>query len=267
MNEIMTVFENEQFGQVRTVERNGEPWFVAADVCRALEIGNPSDALRRLDEDEKALVSIEGLSRGNDKGNIVNEPGLYSLVLGSRKPEAKVFKRWITHEVIPSIRKHGMYATSDTVERLLNDPDTAIKLLQEIKTERAARLALEAKAQEDAPKVLFAESVASSQSDLLVGEVAKILRQNGVQIGQNRLFELLRRDGFLISRKGTDWNMPTQKSVEMGLMRIKETCVTHADGHVSVSKTPKITGKGSVYFVNRYSGTGYGVDEKGRQTV
>lgn len=260
MNEMMTVFENEQFGQVRTVERNGEPWFVAADVCKILNHTNVSVALQMLDEDERGKQSLGQVS-GNGviqtrEMNVVNEAGLYQLIIRSNKPEAKAFKRWITHEVIPSIRKHGMYATPDTVERLLNDPDTAIKLLQEIKAERAARLALEAKAEEDAPKVLFAESVASSQSDLLVGEVAKILRQNGVEIGQNRLFELLRRDGFLISRRGTDWNMPTQKSVEMGLMRIKETCVTHSDGHISVSKTPKITGKGSIYFVNRYSGTG-----------
>ena len=138
MNELK-VFTNEEFGQVRTVVKNNEPWFVAADVCKALEIGNPTMALSRLDDDEKALISIEGISRGNDSANIVNEPGLYSLVLGSRKPEAKEFKRWITHEVIPSIRKHGMYATDE----LLADPDFAIRVFEELKAEREAKKALE----------------------------------------------------------------------------------------------------------------------------
>lgn len=140
----LTTFKNETFGEVRTVMRDGEPWFVAADVCRALEIGNPSDAMRRLDEDEKALVSIEGMSRGNDLTNIVNEPGLYALVLGSRKPEAKAFKRWITHEVVPTIRRHGAYATDEFIERSVQDPDYALAILTALKEERNKTKALEA---------------------------------------------------------------------------------------------------------------------------
>lgn len=247
----MQVFQSRQFGEIRTVNRDGAPWFVAADVCRALEHSNSRMALERLDEDEKGVSSIY-TPGGKQEMAIVNEPGLYALVLGSRKPEAKAFKRWITHEVLPAIRKHGAYATDDTIDRIIGNPDFGIKLLGELKQEREARRALEAKAEQDAPKVLFAQSVESSKSEILVGELAKILKQSGVSIGPNRLFELLRRDGYLISRKGADWNMPTQKSMELGVMRIKETCITHADGHTTIQKTPKITGKGQIYFVNRY---------------
>lgn len=249
MNDL-TVFENAQFGQVRTVAREGEPWFVAADVCRALEI-EPT-ATRRLDEDEKNTLRLTQGTSGNPNLTIVSEAGLYSLVLGSRKQEARAFKRWITHEVIPSIRRNGAYATEDTIDRILGDPDFGIRLLGELKQEREARRALEAQRDRDAPKVLFANAVECSDSTILVGEMAKILKQNGMPIGQNRFFEMLRRDGFLIARKGTDYNMPTQRSMEQGLMRIKETSITHADGHVTVSKTPKITGKGQAYFANRY---------------
>lgn len=252
MNEIQ-VFESAQFGQVRTVQKDGEPWFVAADVCRALEVKNGRDAVARLDDDEKNTVGLTDGNRGNPNITIINEPGLYSLVLGSRKPEAKAFKRWITHEVIPSIRRHGAYATDSTIDRIIDDPDFGIRLLGQLKQEREARRALEAQREQDAPKVLFAKSVECSGSEILVGEMAKILKQNGVAVGQNRFFEMLRKDGYLISRKGMDYNMPTQRSMELGIMRIKETSITHSDGHVTVSKTPKITGKGQIYFVNRYT--------------
>lgn len=258
MNEL-TVFENKDFGPVRTVVRQGEPWFVAADVCRALEISNSRDALSRLDADEKGVALTDTLG-GKQEMSTVNEPGLYSLVLGSRKPEAKAFKRWITHEVIPEIRRHGAYLTDEATDAFFSNPDTFAKLAVKWRDERHARLAAEAEARAkqekidaDAPKVLFADSVAASKSEILVGELAKILNQNGVDIGQNRLFEKLRQDGYLINRKGADWNMPTQRSMDLGVMRIKETSITHADGHVTVNKTPKITGKGQLYFINRYA--------------
>ena len=253
MNELQ-VFKSDQFGQIRTASKNGEPLFVAADVCKALEIGNPTMALSRLDEDEKALISIEGLSRGNDKGNCVTESGLYSLVLGSRKPEAKAFKRWITHEVIPSIREHGAYMTTSKLEEVMNDPDAWITMLTALKDEREARKALEVKTAADAPKVLFADAVTTSHTSILVGELAKIVKQNGVDMGQNRLFEWLRSNGYLIRRQGTDYNMPTQRSMELGLFEIKETAITHSDGHVTVSKTTKVTGKGQCYFIARLLG-------------
>ncbi len=255
MNE-MKVFENSDFGQIRTAIQGNEPWFVAADVCRPLEHSNVSMALDRLDDDEKAKLNL-GLPGGDT--NCVNEAGLYALVLGSRKPEAKAFKRWITHEVIPEIRRHGAYLTDEATEAFFSNPDTFARLAVKWRDERHARLAAEEQAREkqkkieaDAPKVLFADSVAASRSEILVGELAKLLRQNGVPIGQNRLFQRMREDGFLINRRGTDYNTPTQKSMEMGLMCIKETAITHADGHVTVNRTPKITGKGQVYFINRY---------------
>lgn len=255
MNE-MKVFENSDFGQIRTAIQGNEPWFVAADVCRPLEHSNVSMALDRLDDDEKAKLNL-GLPGGDT--NCVNEAGLYALVLGSRKPEAKAFKRWITHEVIPEIRRHGAYLTDEATEAFFSNPDTFARLAVKWRDERHARLAAEEQAREkqkkieaDAPKVLFADSVAASRSEILVGELAKLLRQNGVPIGQNRLFQRMREDGFLINRRGTDYNTPTQKSMEMGLMCIKETAITHANGHVTVNRTPKITGKGQVYFINRY---------------
>ena len=250
MNE-MQIYENSQFGSIRVIDQGGEPWFVAADVCRALEIQNHRDVFSRLDDDEKGVAFIDTLG-GQQKMSTVNEPGLYSLVLGSRKPEAKAFKRWITHEVVPAIRKHGAYMTPATVEVILSDPDTMIRLLQELKTERQQREALEERAEADRPKVLFADAVAVSGSTVLVGELAKILKQNGVEIGQNRLFSWLRRNGYLICRRGTDHNMPTQYSMELGLFEIKETAVTHSDGHVTISKTPKVTGRGQQYFITKF---------------
>ena len=241
-------FKHLVFGDLRIVMREGDPWFVAADVCRALEHSNVTIALERLDDDEKAKFNL-GLSGGDT--NVVNEPGLYSLVLGSRKPEAKAFKRWITHEVIPSIRKHGFYGTDSAVERMLGDPDAAIMMLKAYKAEREERRKLEAQAEIDAPKVLFADSVAASEHSILVGELAKLLKQNGLPVGQNRLFEWLRRDGFLMKR-GESRNMPTQYALENGWMEIKERTINNPDGSIRLTRTPKVTGKGQQYFINRY---------------
>lgn len=258
MNDLQ-VFRNERFGAVRTVIREGQPWFVAADVCRVLEL-DPT-ATRRLDEDEKDTLRLTQGTSGNPNVTIVNEPGLYVLVLGSRKPEAREFRRWITHEVIPAIRQHGAYLTDEATDALFADPDTFAALAVKWRDERKARLEAEAQArqhlekiQQDAPKVLFASSVEASGTGILIGALAKILRQNGVEVGQNRLFERMRKDGYLISRPGSDWNMPSQRSMEAGFMRIKESTVTHADGHISVNKTPIVTGKGQVFFINKYRG-------------
>lgn len=256
MNE-MQIFRNDKFGQVRTVVRDGEPWFVAADVCKALEHTNATVALERLDEDEKAKFSL-GL-RGGDTG-CVSEAGLYSLVLGSRKPEARAFKRWITHEVIPAIRRHGGYLTQEKVEEALLNPDVLIRLATDLKAEREARIEAEAqrarlseKIEADAPKVLFADSVTASRQSILVGELAKLLRQNGADFGQNRLFERLRNEGYL-HRTGVQKNMPTQKAMDLGLFEVQERTINNPDGSVRLTRTPKITGKGQVYFINRYVG-------------
>ena len=252
MNELQ-IFENKDFGKVRTVTLDGAPCFVAADVCRALDIGNPTDALRRLDDDEKALVSIEGISNGNNKVNIVNESGLYSLVLGSRKPEAKQFKRWITHEVIPTIRKTGGYVNNDDlfVNTYLPNADDTTKALfrSTLETIRAQN----AKLEEYKPKAIFADAVSASKSSILVGELAKILQQNGVAIGQNRLFAWLRNNGYLCCY-GERYNMPTQRSMEMSLFEIKETTINNPDGSIRVSRTVKVTGKGQQYFINKFLG-------------
>lgn len=253
MNEL-TIFNNPDFGELRAVTIDGEPWFVGKDVALVLGYKNTRQALAtNVDDEDRGVHSLDTPS-GKQEMTVINESGLYSLVLSSKLPTAKKFKRWVTSEVLPSIRKHGVYATAETVENMLADPDTAIRLLSEIKAEREKRAELEAEREANRPKVLFADSVAASKTSILVGELAKLLKQNGVDIGQNRLFTWLREKGFLIRRKGTDFNMPTQKAMEMGLFEIKETSITHADGHTSVNKTPKVTGKGQQYFVNAFLG-------------
>ena len=247
MNNLQ-IFENAEFGKVRVSIQNEEPWFVAKDICEVLQIKNTTDALKRLDNDEVARLNLGGLS---GETNIVNEYGLYSLVLGSRKPEAKSFKRWITHEVIPSIRKHGAYMTEETIKQALTTPDFIIELATKLKQEQEekARALAIIKAQE--PQVIFANALITSEDSCLVGQLAKILRQNGIDIGQNRLFEDLRSRGYLC-KAGENHNMPTQKSMDLGLMEIKQRTINNPDGSVRVTKTPKVTAKGQMYFINRY---------------
>ena len=246
----MQIFEKAEFGKVRVVERDGQPWFVAKDVCECLELTDVSKTISLLDDDEKGTNSIR-TPGGEQQMLVVSEPGLYSLILRSRKPEAKAFKRWVTHDVIPSIRKHGLYATPQTVEAMLADPDTAIKLLTSLKEERAKSAALAAKVEQDAPKVLFADSVAASRSSILIGDLAKLLVQKGVKIGQNRLFVYLREKGFLI-QSGSRKNTPTQRSMEMGLFEVKEYLVHNPDGSTRTRFTTKVTGKGQLYFVKKF---------------
>ena len=230
----------------------GEPWFVAKNACDIL--GIDTNHLRgALDDDE--ITNLRNSEVWNQPGRaplIISEPGLYKLIMRSRKPEAKEFRRWVTHEVLPSIRRHGVYATDVTIDSILNDPDFGIRLLTNLKDERARRREAEKTIEAQKPKVLFADSVAASHSTILVGELAKILKGNGVDTGQNRLFQWMRDNGYLISRKGTDFNMPTQKAMELGLFFIKETNIQHSDGHITVNKTPKVTGKGQTYFVNKF---------------
>ena len=246
MNEIQ-IFKSNQFGNVRIVMQGQEPWFVAKDVCDCLEIVNSRHALTRLDDDEKNTVVLNDGIKGNPEKSIVNEYGLYSLVLSSRKPEAKEFKRWITHEVLPSIRKYGAYNMA--IPRTL--PDALKAYANEVEEHNKAKLLIE----EQKPKVLFADSVAASHTSILVGDLAKLLHQNGVKdMGQKRLFNWLRENSYLIKRKGSDYNSPKQKAMEMGLFQIKETVVSHADGHTSVNKTTKVTGKGQQYFINKFLG-------------
>lgn len=250
MNKLK-VFSNNEFGNVRTVEIGSTPYFVGKDVAECLGYTNPQKALRdHVDEYDKTLN--ESFTVNGTMGILINESGLYSLILSSKLPTAKKFKHWVTSEVLPSIRKHGAYMTDNTLEQALTSPDFLIQLATKLKEEQQARAKAEQQIETDKPKVLFADAVSASKTSILVGELAKILKQNNIDIGQNRLFEWLRNNGYLIIRKGTDYNMPTQYSMELGLFEVKETVITHSDGHVSVSKTPKITGKGQQYFINKF---------------
>lgn len=249
----VTIFRKDEFGAVRAVTLEGEPWFVAADVCRALGLGNSTNACARLDDDEHALISIKGISRGNDEANAVNESGLYALVLSSRKPEAKAFKRWITHEVIPAIRKTGGYIagqeTMDDDQLLAN----ALMVAQRKIAERNRQLeAANEKIKADAPKVLFAETVQKAEGDILVRQLARLMNQRGYDIGERRLYEILRRDGWVIKANAKDQNAPTQKSVDMGLMRVIERTIGSAE-KTFLSTTTVITPKGQLYFLNKYA--------------
>lgn len=238
--------------EVRTIQKGGEPWWVLKDVCDVLELSNARMIADRLDSDDVSQAYVIDSMGRQQQTNIVNESGLYNVILRSDKPEARKFKRWVTHEVLPTIRKHGAYLTLDKLEEIMNDPDAWIKVLTALKEERQAKERLQLQAEADKPKVVFADAVSVSDGTILIGELAKILKGNGIEIGQNRLFERLRQEGFLIKRKGTDYNAPTQKAMELGLFKVKETAITHSDGHVTISKTTKVTGKGQQYFVNYF---------------
>ena len=244
MNLLTKVFNGHQ---LRIVEKNNEPWFVAKDVCEILEISNPSMALQRLDDDERAKFN---LGRQGET-NIINEPGLYTLILGSRKPEAKQFKRWITHEVIPTIRKTGGYVANEDlfIQTYLPHADEQTKNL--FKTTLLTVKRQNEQIEKMKPKALFADAVETSESSVLIGELAKILRQNGVEIGQNRLFQWLRENGYLCRQKGENYNLPTQRAMDLGLFEIKKRTINNPDGSVRVTRTPKVTGKGQIYFVNK----------------
>lgn len=245
MNEVQ-IFQSPEFGEVRTVTIDHEPWFVAADVCKVLEIDRTQT--RRVDDDDKGVRLIH-TPGGDQNFTIVSEAGLYSLVLASRKPEARRFRRWIVHEVIPAIRRHGMYATED----LLSDPDLAIRAFTALKEEREKRRALEEENARMRPKEIFADAVSASQTSILIGDLAKLISQNGIQIGQKRLFEWMRSNGYLMS-VGTSRNMPTQRSMGLGLLEVKESNIQNPDGSIRITRTTKVTGKCQLYFINRFLG-------------
>lgn len=244
MNDLK-IFKNAEFGEIRTIEVDNEPWFVGKDVADTLGYQNGSrDINRHVDEEDRHKVML--FDGNQDKETIViNESGLYSLILSSKLPNAKAFKRWVTAEVLPTIRKHGMYAT----EELLSNPDIAIAAFKALKEEREARKALEVENKEMQPLALFAKSVSASDTSILIGDLAKLLKQNGYATGQKRLFDELRQRGFLM-KSGSSKNLPTQRAMELGLFEVKESTINNPDGSVRVTKTTKVTGKGQVYFVN-----------------
>lgn len=257
MNDLQ-VFRNAEFGELTLLEIDNEPWFVGKEVAEKLGYENTKDSLVRhvSVEDRRVIQRSENTKTLQRSGNttleipnrgltIINESGLYSLIIGSKLESAKRFKRWVTSEVLPAIRRTGSYSNQPTGGKLLALAVLEAQKLLEVKDEEIARMK---------PKEIFADSVASSHSTILIGELAKILKANGYETGQKRLFETLRQDGFLIKRKGSDYNMPTQKAMELGLFEIKETVINNPDGSIRVSKTTKVTGKGQIYFVNRYCG-------------
>lgn len=249
----LQLFQNPEFGRVRIVEVNGEAWMVGKDVAEALGYGEGKSlanaVARHVDSEDKGVTEIV-TPGGRQEMTIINESGLYSLVLSSKLPNARKFRRWVTTEVLPTVRKHGAYMTPETLQAAILNPDTMIQLCQQLKAEQEHSRQLEAENAAMLPKAVFADAVSASKSSILVGELAKLLRQNGVDTGEKRLFHWLRQNGYLIKRNGADHNMPTQRSIEQGLFVIKETTVCHSDGHTTISKTPKVTGKGQQYFVN-----------------
>lgn len=254
MNELK-IFENPAFGKVRVVEQGGEPWFVGKDVAEILGYSNTKDAIAKHVDDEDKLGSQIATSGQNRNMTIINESGLYSLILSSKMPKAKEFKRWVTSEVLPAIRKTGGYIAGSEKMSDAELMAKAVLVAQATIKERDARIAeLESDTQRMKPKEIFADAVSASEQTILIGDLAKLIKQNGHDMGQKRMFEWLRNNGYLIKRQGADYNSPTQRAMEMGLFRIKETAVTHSDGHVTVSKTVKVTGKGQTYFVNKLLG-------------
>lgn len=252
MNEL-EIFRNPEFGKVRTVVIENEPFFIGSDVAECLGYSDTQKAVKMHVDIEDKLTRQIVVSAQNRNVIIINESGLYSLILSSKLPEAKKFKRWITSEVIPAIRKNGGYIAGQ--EQMTDDEllTQAVLVAQRKIAERDERIkSLESDNSRMKPKEIFADAVATSHTSILVGELAKIIKQNGVDIGQARLFEWLRNNGYLIKRKGVDWNMPTQKSMDLGLFEIKEGSIQNADGSVRITKTSKVTGKGQQYFINKF---------------
>ncbi|MFR0522160.1 phage antirepressor KilAC domain-containing protein [Limosilactobacillus reuteri] len=236
--------------QVRTVTINDEPYFVGKDVATILGYKKPENAIaNHVENEDKTTTLIQGTgSNYKSKSVIINESGLYSLILGSKLPTAKEFKHWVTSEVLPAIRKHGAYMTDEKAFNVIHNADGLADLLQQAADQLKAK---DIQIAEMKPKALFADAVSTSNSSILIGQLAKILRQNGVNIGQNRLFAWLRKNGYLGTR-GSNRNIPTQRSMELGLFKTKETVINHSDGHTTVNITTKVTGKGQQYFINKF---------------
>ena len=250
MNNI-TTFNNPAFGSVRAVSVNDEPYFVGKDVAEILGYERPTDAVRkRVDPDDRGVAKMETPS-GAQEMTIINESGLYSLILSSKLPKAKEFKRWVTAEVLPAIRKTGGYVndTAQFVESYFGQLEPSQKHALTMMFEESKRMSAQLK--EQAPKVLFANAVETAHNSILIGDLAKIIRQNGVDIGQKRLFEWLRQNGYLI-KDGQSKNMPTQKAMEMSLFEVKESTINNPDGSVRITRTTKVTGKGQTYFVKKF---------------
>lgn len=243
MNEVQLF--NFESHEVRSLLLNNEPWFVGKDVAEALGYSKARNAIAtHIDSEDKKDAPIQGTLGGVQEMTVINESGLYSLVLSSKLPSAKKFKRWVTSEVLPALRKTGQYQVKE-----LSGQELMAKALIEAQSVLAAK---DKQIEEMKPKALFADAVATSHTSILVGELAKILKQNGIEMGQKRLFAWLREKGYLIKRQGTDYNMPTQKAMDLGLFEIKEGSYVNGSGVNITTKTPKVTGKGQQYFINKF---------------
>lgn len=255
MEQLQVFLYNEE--QVRTIYHNNEPMFVAKDVANVLGFKDTTKAIKQHVDLEDKVVGrqnttpsfVDSLGR-KQYPTLINESGLYSLIFGSTLPTAKQFKRWVTSEVLPNIRKHGTHMTSETIEKVLADPDTIIQIATQLKEERAKRMQAEVVIEQQKPQVLFAKAVETSETSILVGQLAKLLTQNGISIGQNRLFAWLRDNGYL-GKKGAHYNEPTQYAVERGWFEVVERTMQNPDGSVRITRTTKVTGKGQIYFINK----------------
>lgn len=245
------VFNNPAFGNIRVAGTEENPQFCLTDVCKALKLSAKGVNQRLGDEVISNYPITDKLGR-EQQALFVNEDGLYDVILDSRKTEARQFRKWITSEVLPTIRKHGAYMTEDALQKAIQNPDFLIQLATELKNEKQKRLVAEKKIQETRPQVIFADAVTASSDSILVGELAKLIKQNGVDTGQRRLFKWLRGNGYLCKKTGECFNEPTQYSMELGLFEIKKTVIQKPDGSAIINKTVKVTGKGQVYFVNKF---------------
>lgn len=242
MTNELQVFENNQFGQMRTITENGNTLFCGSDVAKALGYTNAPDALTR---HCRGIVKRDTpTSSGVQTMSFITEGDVYRLITHSKLPTAEKFERWVFDEVLPTVRQTGAYMTPETIEKVLMNPDTIISLATQLKE-------LQTKVEQDKPKVLFADAVAASHTSILIGDLAKLIRQNGVEVGQNRLFQWLRDNGYLCST-GERYNLPTQKSMELKLFEVKETTISNPDGSIRITRTTKVTGKGQAYFVNKF---------------
>ena len=249
MNEL-EIFKNEEFGEIRTITINNEPWFVSKDVAFVLGYSNPRDAIsKHVDVEDKGVAKCDTLGGSQDL-TVINESGLYSLILSSKLPKAKEFKHWVTSEVLPTIRKHGAYMTDEKAFDVLHNANGLADLLQQAAEQLKQK---DVQIERMKPKALFADAVASSKNSILIGELSKIIKANGYDIGQRRLFSWMRENGYLM-KTGEAYNQPTQKSMELGLMEIKKSTINNPDGSIRTTTTTKITGKGQVYFVNKFCG-------------
>lgn len=243
MSNELQIFENNQFGQMRTITENGNTLFCGSDVAKALGYARPNDAISA--HCRSTVKRRIATAQGNEADmSFIPEGDVYRLITHSKLPTAEKFERWVFDEVLPSVRQTGAYMTPETIEKVLMNPDTIISLATQLKE-------LQTKVEQDKPKVLFADAVAASQTSILIGDLAKLIRQNGVEVGQNRLFQWLRDNGYLCSA-GERYNLPTQKSMELKLFEVKETTISNPDGSIRITRTTKVTGKGQAYFVNKF---------------